>query len=348
MPFLFETSIQLPKESETNPLDPIPIPLPAKRKLLEIEKDVSVASQSILQYTSGTCWSWDVGSGQLFWRWPIRESRLAARDGFEIYVSRKLPHYKRKQSKMKDDICYQVTLKIGDVRKKKYITPIPRRVSDVNYFGVPKGIGLDGTILDIRLVYNEMSCGLNDVVWAPNFWLPTADTAIRQLCFGYWSVDQDLGKMFLHFPLPQGLHKYLGVRMESITEHINNMEGHHRVQFFEGWTHCLMGFGRSSFLIIRFYYHGEEFIIGNPRNESNALRWDKVVLNSPASSSFDPHFPSVYKWDNIIRNCVAGAIVTFVDDGRASGKDSEHDWQVSQQAAKRLQYLGIQNAPRKI
>ena len=45
---------------------------------------------------------------------------------------------------------------------------------------------------------------------------------------------------------------------------------------------------------------------------------------------------------------MAGAIVTFVDDGRASGKDSEHAWQVGQQAAKRLQYLGIQNAPRKI
>ena len=30
------------------------------------------------------------------------------------------------------------------------------------------------------------------------------------------------------------------------------------------------------------------------------------------------------------------------------GKDSEHAWHVGQQVAKRLQYLGIQNAPRKI
>ena len=130
---------------------------------------------------------------------------------------------------MKDDICYQVALKIGDVRKKHYITPISKTVSDVDYFGVPKGIEPDGTILDIRLVYNRTSCGLNEAVWAPNFWLPTADKAIRQLCFSYWSVDLDLGEMFLNFQLPKWIQKFLGVRMEAIEEHINNMDGHHNV-----------------------------------------------------------------------------------------------------------------------
>ena len=105
---------------------------------------------------------------------------------------------------MKDDICYQVALKIGDVRKKHYITPISKTVSDVDYFGVPKGIGPDETILDIRLVYNGTSCGLNEAVWAPNFWLPTADKAIRQLCFSYWSVDLDLGECFLISRYPNG------------------------------------------------------------------------------------------------------------------------------------------------
>ena len=135
--------------------------------------------------------------------------------------------------------------------------------------------------------------------------------------------------------------------MEAIAKHINKMKGQHKVQAFEAWTRCLMGFGPSPFLSIRFYYHGEEFIIGNPRDPNSALRWDKVVINCPGSETFDPRFPWIYKWDNI-RKSVAGAIVTFVDDGRASGKDSEHAWQVGQQAAKRLQYLGIQNAPRKI
>jgi len=55
---------------------------------------------------------------------------------------------------------------------------------------------------------------------------------------------------------------------------------------------------------------------------------------------FDPPFLWVYKWDNI-RKLVAGAIITFADDRRASGKESEHAWDVGQQAAKRYQYLVI-------
>jgi len=108
-------------------------------------------------------------------------------------------------------------------------------------------------------------------------------------------VDLDLGEMFLNFPLPEWIQKFLGVRMEAIEEHFNNMDGHHKVQFFEAWTRCLMGFGPSPFLAIHFYYHGEEFIIGNPRNKISALQWDKVVLNCPGSRSFDPRFPWVYK-----------------------------------------------------
>jgi len=111
--------------------------------------------------------------------------------------------------------------------------------------------------------------------------------------------------------------------MEEIAQHINKMDGHHKFQAFEAWTRCLMGFGPSPFLAVCFYYHGEEFIIGNPRGSNIALRWDKVVLNCPGSKTVDPCFPWVYKWDNI-RKSVAGAIVTFVADGRASGKDSEH------------------------
>jgi len=101
--------------------------------------------------------------------------------------------------------------------------------------------------------------------------------------------------------------------MEAIAKHINNMEGHHKVQAFEAWTRWLMGFGPSPFLAIRFYYHGKEFIIGNPRDPQSALRWDKIVLNCRGSKSFDPRFPWVYKWDDI-RKSVAGAIVTFVDE----------------------------------
>ena len=68
---------------------------------------------------------------------------------------------------------------------------------NVDYFGIPKGIDLYGIVLVIRVIYNRMSCRLNDAVWAPCFWLPTADKSIRQLYYVYWSVGLDLDEMFL-------------------------------------------------------------------------------------------------------------------------------------------------------
>jgi len=58
----------------------------SKTTLLEAEKDISAGSQAILQYVSDTWCSWDAGSGLLFWRWPTKQSRAAARDGFYVYV----------------------------------------------------------------------------------------------------------------------------------------------------------------------------------------------------------------------------------------------------------------------
>ena len=64
---------------------------------------------------------------------------------------------------------------------------------------------------DIRLVYNGTSCGLNDALWAPNFWLPTPATAARTLSYGYYMVDINLGEMFLNFPLHKALQRFSGV-----------------------------------------------------------------------------------------------------------------------------------------
>jgi hypothetical protein len=44
---------------------------------------------------------------------------------------------------------------------------------------------------------------------------------------------------------------------------------------------------------------------------------------------------------------VAGDLVAFVDDLRIPGHSEEHAWSIARQVAARLQYLGIQDAPRK-
>ena len=52
------------------------------------------------------------------------------------------------------------------------------------------------------------------------------------------------------------------------------------------------------------------------------------------------------KWDKLLMK-IAGDILAFVDNLRASGYLVEAAWAVARQVATRLQYLGIQGAPQK-
>jgi hypothetical protein len=52
------------------------------------------------------------------------------------------------------------------------------------------------------------------------------------------------------------------------------------------------------------------------------------------------------KWNKVIDN-ITGDIMAFVDDLRASGLAEEQCWQIARQVASRLQYLCIQDVPRK-
>jgi hypothetical protein len=100
----------------------------------------------------------------------------------EVYITSKLP----------------LLDKITKVLQQGYLV-IPSALnyikSLIDYFEVPKDD-------NIQLVYNETSCGYNEVLYAPNFWLPTPASAARVLGYGYYMVDIDLGEMFLNFPLP--------------------------------------------------------------------------------------------------------------------------------------------------
>jgi hypothetical protein len=45
-------------------------------------------------------------------------------------------------------------------------------MSYVDYFGVPKA-------KEVRVVYNGASCGLNETVWAPNFYLKVSHLGVE-------------------------------------------------------------------------------------------------------------------------------------------------------------------------
>jgi hypothetical protein len=99
-------------------------------------------------------------------------------------------------------------------------------------------------------------------------------------------------------------------------------------------------------MAFHFYYLAEEFARGDRRSKTNLLRWDSMKLHLPGDPLYDPSQPRVMKW-NDATNSIAGGILAFVDDLRASGSSLEQAWQITQQVASRLQYLGIQDAPHK-
>jgi hypothetical protein len=214
-------------------------------------EDVSAGIDVLRRFADATWWSWEDGSTLVFWRWPEGDQRRYARDGMEAYITAKLPQNNCPPRPPKAEKRPYILDKIIKILKRGYVTipDMPFFIrSLIDYFDIPKG-------LNIRILYNGTSCGLNDALWAPHFWLPTPALAGRVLGFGYYMVDIDLGKMFLNFPLPSVLKRYSGVDVTAFNLKEAPAWGH--------WTRCWMGLKPSPYMSVRFYYLAEEFASRN-------------------------------------------------------------------------------------
>jgi hypothetical protein len=242
-----------------------------------------------------------------------------------------------------------VAAKLETMIYRNYLEP--GHVSNtVHFFAVPKGDA------DICMVYDGTSSGLNDTLFAPNFWLPSARSAANVMGFGTWMADMDFGEMFHNFPMHPRVRPFAGVELGSLASSIRSLEkpeGKQRPTKLR-WTRLFMGMRSSPYLAIRHYYWGEEFARGNPSRKDNPMGYDRIVLNLPGMPNYDPSYPKVMKWRDPNPNSksntaghVAGDVVTFVDDVRITGYSKSNCWQVYHQFASRVQFLGMQNAPRK-
>jgi hypothetical protein len=312
----------------------------------ELLKDADVGEDILLKAVGSDWWNWASGSTLIFWRWPKGFQRRCARDGMPAWIQGPLPNFRTRAKQPKREDAVLLTPKFLKILKRRYVI-VPRTSDEikslVDYFYVPKAS-------DIRPVYNGASCGLNVSLWAPNFWLPIGRSALRVLDFGYFSVDIDLGEFFLNFPFPELLRYYSGIDLTPFADLLMEM-GFRLVRdkngrFVVRWDRCWMGCKPSPFFAVRFYYWAEEFARGEHSDPKNALRWDCIKLNLPGDPAYNPTKPRVMKWDDILQK-IAGDILGFVDDLRASGYSTEAAWAVARQVASRLQYLGIQDAPRK-
>jgi hypothetical protein len=148
-----------------------------------------------------------------------------------------------------------IASKIGKVQKRGYIKAGP--VQSLTDF-LPKGD-------DIRMVYNGTSLGLNNALWCPSFFLPTADSAGRLLTYNSFCVDLDLGEMFLNIPMDLKLRPYAGVDLTRLAplfddKAVLNSEG----RPYERWERLFMGMKPSPYNAVRYFCWAEEFARGNP------------------------------------------------------------------------------------
>jgi hypothetical protein len=309
----------------------------SKDPSLALLKDAKAGQIALHQVISSEWWEWSSGSSLLFWRWDLQSQLVAARDGMEIFVSGTLPTLTRPARAPHPDKLPLLGAKIDKVRLRNYIAKGPV-LNLTDFFDVPKGDS------DIRVVYNGTTSGLNEALFAPGFFLPNSDSAARLLMYNSYTVDADLGEMFLNFPMDPKIRPYAGVELTALRKHLG--EAPKKGRILERWERLFMGCRPSPYNAVRYFYWGEEFARGNPFAENNALRYDRVILNLPGMSDFDPSKPNVMKWNDLVDR-LAGDILTFVDDLRAAGYDQENAWRVARQITSRLQYLGIQDAARK-
>ena len=89
----------------------------------------------------------------------------------------------------------------------------------------------------------------------------------------------------------------------------------------------------------------EEHAVGDISDPSNPFYWDKVILNLPSQSDFNPTLPFVIKQDSINQR-IATAIRAYVHDLRIVAATMNLVWLAAHQIAAKIQYFGSQDAPR--
>jgi hypothetical protein len=215
----------------------------------ELEKDASAIADALLRAFKCTWWDWSAGSTLFFWRWHS-EFKTETQDGIHIYVTGKPPRYQKPQPKPStEERAGLVWAKLAKVRNRNYIEQGPDLIL-MDYFEVVKAI------FDVRMVYDATKCGLNDVVWAPNFFIPSVDSMLGVLDTNSWMGDIDLGEMFLNFPLDPKVRPFMGV---DLTPYF----GSGSKTVWERWGRCLMGFRPSPYNACQTFLWGEVLIRGD-------------------------------------------------------------------------------------
>jgi hypothetical protein len=311
-----------------------------KKHFLITHQDAVPARDALRRAAETSWWGWDSGSRPFHWRWP-KFYQEVIRDGLKVHFQSAPPKYTKSQRDIPDEAMkMQVIKKLLKARKRGYIAPGVVE-SLTAFFAVPKGTD------DIRLVYDGSVSGLNLSIWVPRFFLPTLRTHLRAVDEDTYMADVDIGEMFLNFILHRELRTLAGVDLTHYfpTDATDTEDGRAQ-KVWETWQRAAMGLRSSPYQAVQAMGVAEEFIRGDRLDPTNVYRWDKVVLNLPGSNDYDVTKPWVYKMRSDDGR-IAADLFIFVDDLRPTGPSKREAWLAARQAASRLNFLGIQDAPRK-
>ncbi|KAL7579670.1 hypothetical protein ACA910_021820 [Epithemia clementina (nom. ined.)] len=239
-----------------------------------------------------------------------------------------------KQVRLGDkEVTSMVKLKLDDIRQKVYVT-MGHCEATMHYFAVPKGES------DVKMVYDGTKSGLNACLYAPWFMLPDADGLVRTLDDQYWCIDNDYGEMFLNFWIHPELMQFSGMDLTPL--YGTHEDGSLRV---EVWSRCSMGQSPSPYVTVQQTRRLKMFFLGDPQDENNMFRWDRIELNLPGTLTYKPGEPWVSKRHKDGR--LAADAHDYVDDLRGTAPTCEDAWQVGGRIAKTASFYGVQDAARK-
>ena len=135
--------------------------------------------------------------------------------------------------------------KIHTMIQKSYLE-VGHVQSHLHYFAVPKGD------TDVRIVFDGTSSGLNETLWSPNFYLPSARNASELLTFDSWMSDSDFAEFFHNFFADERIRKHSGI-VTSPLHPFGPQTGIDPVRKYEGlrWSRLFMGMKPSPYNAVR-------------------------------------------------------------------------------------------------
>ena len=301
----------------------------------ELVMDLQIGLDGLMRALRSSWWEWSAGSTCFFWRWHS-SVRREVRDGFPVYVTSKLPEFKKKQSFNITDVeMVSLKSKVRKVIGRRYIEPGYVK-SLINYFAVPKVRNDAGEVIDIRVVYDGTKSGLTDATWAPNFYMPSLGSLLMIVSTDTWFADMDLGEMFLNYFMDHRLRPFSGVDVTRIL-------GSETPTWYQ-WSRTFMGFRASPYIAVKSFAFTMDVIRGDHLRRDNPYGYDRIRLNLPGSPDYCPSLPWLSKMKD---GDEASDAVTYMDDIRILGSSEMSCRLAAREASKKTQYLGEQDAARK-